>query len=64
MFDLLFFKCIKYILGPLYKVVSRQGTLSTTGHSTNFILFLEIPTKDNADVWVKAGVAVFTSLRY
>ena len=49
---------------PLYKVVSRFGELSTTGHSTNFVMYLEFPCTEEEDVWVKAGVAAFLSLRY
>lgn len=49
---------------PIYKVLSRAGTLSTTGHSTNFVMFMEIPSDEHEDVWVKAGVAAFLSLRY
>ena len=33
---------------PLYKTSSRKGTLSSTGHSTNFVMFLDLKT--NQDV--------------
>jgi dynein heavy chain len=48
---------------PLYKVLSRAGTLSTTGHSTNYVLFVEIPSDREQNVWVKAGVAMFLALK-
>ena len=49
---------------PLYKVVSRAGTLSTTGHSTNFVMFIELATDKRAEDWVCSGVAAFLALRY
>lgn len=48
---------------PVYKVLSRAGTLSTTGHSTNFVLYVELPTNVSQNVWTKAGVAMFLALR-
>lgn len=48
---------------PLYKVLSRAGSLSTTGHSTNFVIFVDLPTQDDPETWVKAGVALFLALR-
>ena len=49
---------------PTYKVVSRSGTLSTTGHSTNFVMYIEFATKEHEEVWIRGGVAAFLSLRY
>jgi dynein heavy chain len=48
---------------PLYKVLSRQGSLSTTGHSTNFVLFVELTSDIDESVWTKAGVAMFLALK-
>jgi len=49
---------------PVYRVLSRKGTLSTTGHSTNFVLDLDLPSKEDPDDWIRAGVAAFLSLKY
>lgn len=49
---------------PTYRVLSRQGTLSTTGHSTNFVINLELPSNDTQQKWILAGVACFLALRF
>jgi len=49
---------------PLYKTVSRKGELSTTGHSTNYVMNIELPSNEEEDIWISAGVAMFLALRY
>ena len=49
---------------PIYKTTTRAGQLSTTGHSTNFIMPLDLTFAKGyeASHWVRRGVALIAQL--
>eukprot|EP00742_Colponemidia_sp_Colp-10_P013019 GILJ01014677.1.p1 GENE.GILJ01014677.1~~GILJ01014677.1.p1 ORF type:complete len:1857 (-),score=367.35 GILJ01014677.1:73-5070(-) len=48
---------------PIYRTGARRGVLATTGHSTNYIMRVDLPIARNSAAahWTKRGAALLTS---
>lgn len=47
---------------PVYRTAERKGVLATTGHSTNFLMMIRMPSELPQWHWTLRGVCMLCSL--
>ncbi len=47
---------------PVYKTAARQGVLTTTGLSSNFIIAVDLPCAETPRKWTLRGTALLTEI--